>query len=94
MSDVVHGRDAAGVQRVGNGLPDADDALFRVRGWKSGLPSIGLRGVSMDDKDERPLLRTIEREAASGSASGSSGRPERLSIVTAGRSGASCDGGS
>ena len=59
----MHGRDAAGVQRVGNGLSDADDALFRVRGMEIRAAGIGLRGVGMDDKDERPLLRAIERES-------------------------------
>lgn len=59
----MHGRDAAGVQCVGNGLSDADDALFRVRGMEIRAAGIGLRGVGMDDKDERPLLRAIERES-------------------------------
>ena len=59
----MHGRDAAGVQCVGNGLSDADDALFRVRGMEIRAADIGLRGVSMDDKDERPLLRAIKRES-------------------------------
>ena len=40
-----------------------------------------------------PSCARSSARAASGSASGSSGRPERLSIVTAGRSGAACDGG-